>query len=84
MKQEIDEPIIKYHQQRLQNERKYCKFEKLGQKEQTIEEDLIQFRLIEGVYNISHRYNIMEQLHIGNMSSNTCRDFIQQLELIQK
>ena len=67
MKQEIDEPIIKYLH-RLRNASRYCKFEKLGQEEQTIEEDLIQSRLIEGVYNASHRYKIMEQLQIGNMS----------------
>ena len=34
--------------------------------EQTIEEDLIQLRLIEGMYNASHRYKIMEQLQIRN------------------
>ena len=79
MKQEIDEPIIRYL--RLRNANRYCKFEKLGQEEQTIEEDL---RLIEGMYNALHRYKIMEQLPIGNMSLNTCIDFIQQQELIQK
>ena len=40
MKQETDEPIIKY-QHRLLNASSYCEFEKLGQKEQNIEEDLI-------------------------------------------
>ena len=75
MKQEIDEPIIKYLH-RLRNASKYCEFEKLGQKEQTIEEDLIQLKLIEGMYNASHRYEIMEQLQIGNMSLNTCSDFL--------
>ena len=39
MKQEIDEPIIKYLH-RLRNASRYCEPEKLGQ-EQTIEEDLI-------------------------------------------
>ena len=43
-----------------------------------IEEDLIQLRLIEGVYNASHQYKIMEQLQIGNISLNTCIDFLQQ------
>lgn len=80
LKQEIDEPIIKYLH-RLRNASRYCEFEKLGQ---TIEEDLIQLRLIEGMCNASHRYKIMEQLQIGNMSLNTCIDFIQQQELIQK
>ena len=48
MKQEIDKPIIKYlHHQ--ENACRYCEFEKLGQEEQTIEEDLIQLRLIEGI-----------------------------------
>ena len=45
---------------------------------------LIQLRLIEGMYNTSNRYKIMEQLQIGNMSLNTCIDFIQLQELIQK
>ena len=45
MKQEFDEPIIKYLHC-LRNTSRYCKFEKLGQKEQTIEEDFIQLRLI--------------------------------------
>ena len=40
MKQEIDEPIIKYLH-RLRNASRFCEFEKLGQEEQTIEEDLI-------------------------------------------
>ena len=34
--------------------------------------------------NASHRYKIMEQLQIGNMSLNTCIDFIQQRESIKK
>ena len=56
---------------------------KIGQ-EQLIEEDFIQLRLIEGMYNASPRYKIMEQLQIGNMSLNTRIDFMQQKELIQK
>ena len=48
MKQEINEPIIKYLH-RLRNASRYCEFEKLGQEELTIEEDLIQLRLIEGM-----------------------------------
>ena len=37
------------------------------------------------MYDALHRYKIMEQLQIGNMSLNTCIDFIlQQQELIQK
>ena len=36
------------------------------------------------MYNASHRYKILEQLQKGNMSLNTCIDFIQQQELIQK
>ena len=83
MKQEIDELIIKYLH-RLRNAGRYCEFEKLGQEELRIEEDLIQLMLIEVMYNASHRYKIMEQLQIGNMSLNTCIDFIQQQELIQK
>ena len=82
MKQEIDKPIIKYLHH-LRNVSRYCKFEKLRQGEQPIREYLIQLRLIEGMYNASHLYKIMEQLQIGNMSLNTCIDFIQQ-ELIQK
>ena len=82
MKQEIDEPIIKYLHC-LRNVSRYCEFEKLGQEEQTTEVDLIQLRLIEGMYNASHLYKIMEQLQIGNMSLNTSIDFIQQQKLIQ-
>ena len=81
--QEIDEPIIKYlHRQR--NASKYREFEKLVQEKQTIEEDLIRSRLIEGMHNQSHRYKIMEQQQIRTMSLNTCIYFIQQQELIQK
>ena len=82
MKQEIDEQIIK-HLHSLRNASKYCEFEKLGQEDKTIEEDLIWLSLIEGIYNASHRYKIMEQLQIQNMSLNTCID-LQQQELIQK
>ena len=53
MKHEIDEPIIKYLHC-LQNECRYCKFEKLGQEEQMVKEDLIQSRLIEGMHKASH------------------------------
>ena len=63
MKQESDKPILKYLH-RLRNASWYCKFEKLEQEEQMIEEDLIQLSLIEGIYNASHRYKIMEQLQI--------------------
>ena len=73
MNQEIDEPIIKYLHYK-QNARRYCEFEKLEQEWQTIEGDLIKLRVIEGIYNASHRYKVMEQLHIGNMSLNTCID----------
>ena len=83
MKQEIDEPIIKYPH-RLRNASRYCQFEKLGQEEQTTEEDLIQLRLIEEMYNASHQYKMMEQIQIGDRSLNTCIDFILQEELIQK
>ena len=83
MNQEIDEPIINYlHRQR--NASKYCEFEKLGPEERTIEENLMQLMLIEGIYNASHWYKIIEQLQIGNISLNTCIDFIQQQKLIQK
>ena len=52
MKQEIDKQIIKYLDH-LRNASRYCEFEKLGQEEQTIEEDLIQLKLIKGMYNAS-------------------------------
>ena len=83
MKQEIDEQIIKcqYH---LRNSIRYCVFEKLRQEKQRIEEKLTQSRLIDGMYNASHRHKIIEQLQIGNMSLNICIDYIQQQELIQK
>ena len=64
-KQEINKPNIKYLHC-LQNVSRYCEFEKLGQEEQMIEEDVIQLRLTEGMYNASHQYKIMEQLQIGN------------------
>ena len=50
MKQEIDEPTIKYLHW-LRTASRYSEFENLGQEEQTIGEDLIQLRLIEGMYN---------------------------------
>ena len=83
MKQEIDELIIKYRHC-LRNASRYCEFEKHGQEEQTIEEDLMQLRLIEDIYNASYWCKIMEQLQIGNMSLNTCIEFIQQQDLIQE
>ena len=33
---------------------------KTWKEEQTIEEDLIQLSLIEGMYNASHRYKVMQ------------------------
>ena len=50
IKQEIDQPIIKYLHH-LRNASRYCELEKLKQEEQTIEEDLIQLRLIGGMYS---------------------------------
>ena len=44
MKQEIDEPIMKYLHS-LRNVSRYCEFKKLGLEEHTIEEDLIQFKI---------------------------------------
>ena len=82
MKQETEEPIIKYLH-RLWNASRYCEFEKREQEEETIEEDLIQLSLNEGKYNAPHRY-IMQQLQIRNMSLNNWIDFIQQQELIEK
>ena len=43
MKEEIDEPILKYIYP-LRNTNRYCEFEKLGQEEQSIEENLIKFK----------------------------------------
>ena len=83
MKQVIFEPIIKYCRH-LRNASRYCEFEKLGQEEQTIEEDLIQLRWIEGMNNASDQCTVMEPLQIGNMSLNTCNESIYQQELIQK
>ena len=40
----------------------YYEFEELGQENQTTEVDIIRLRLIEGMYDASHRYKIMEQL----------------------
>ena len=68
----------------LRNASEYCEFEKLGQEDQTIEEDLIQLRLTERKYNASHWYKIKEQRQIGNMSLNICIEFIQQQELRKK
>ena len=36
------------------------------------------------MYNAPHRYKIMEQLQIENMSLNICIDFMQKQELVQK
>ena len=60
MRQEIVEPIIKYLHC-LRNASRYCAFEKLGQEEQSIEEDLIQLRLMEVMDNALHVYEIMKQ-----------------------
>ena len=81
MKQEVDEPIIKYLH-RLKSASKYCEFEKLGTEEQTTEKELIQLRLIEGMQNSAHRYKLMEQLQLTNMPLNMCIEFLQQQELI--
>ena len=82
-KQEHGEPIIKYLH-RIKHASRYCEFEKLGQQDQTIEEELIQLRLIEGMCNLSHRCKLLEQLQLGDMSLNACVEFIQQQELIEK
>ena len=47
-KQEYGEPIIKYLH-RIKHASRFCEFEKLGQQDQTIEEELIQLRSREGM-----------------------------------
>lgn len=44
----------------------------------------IQVRLIKGIYNTPHKYNMLEQLLLSKMSPNSCVDIIQEQELIKK
>lgn len=60
-KQELNEMIIQYIN-KLQEASRFCDFEKLGAGEMTIEDKLIQLRLIE----------ILEHLQLSKMSLDVC------------
>lgn len=49
-----------------------------------VEEELIQQRLIEGMYNNSQRCKMLGQLQLSKMPLNSCVNFIQLHELIKK
>lgn len=49
----------------------------------SIEEELIELRLIDCMHNISRRYKMLEQLQLSKLTLNSCVNFIQQ-ELMKK
>lgn len=50
---------MRYHH-RLREDRRLCKFEKIGFQDLTIDNELIQIHLIEGTADIIHKYNIVK------------------------
>lgn len=49
-----------------------------------MEKELIVLRLIEGMFGISCKRNILERLQAHNMNLEACVEFLQQLGFIQK
>ena len=82
-RQDPNESIIQYVH-RLKVASKYCEFEKLGSEDMTTEDELILLRLIEGLYDKSHKHKIMERLQISNLNLEASIEFAQQLELIEE
>lgn len=83
VKQKPDGSIIQYLYG-LREASRFYKFEKLKTQDLTIEEELIQLRLIEGMVDISHKYEILEKLEQNNWPLTAGVEVIQYLELVIK
>jgi len=83
LKQNVNECVQSFVE-RLRQAARYCEFEKLGENDQTAEDDLIQMTLIDGLSHSEQRIKTLEFLQAGNPKLGACVDFIRQLELIGK
>ena len=50
----------------------------------TTEDELIMLRLIEGIHDPAFKHKLLETLQSVNLTVETCIEFVQQQELIQK
>ncbi|XP_012566138.1 uncharacterized protein LOC105850199 [Hydra vulgaris] len=82
LKQQNNENIVSYAQ-RLREASRFCNIEKLGRDGQSVEDDLIQMRLIDGLQSSDQRVKDLEMIQSGESPKlGACNDFIRQLEQI--
>lgn len=63
IKQKQAESIMQYLH-RLREASRFCEFEKLGTRDFTIEDELVQLKLIEDIADTFHKYKILELITI--------------------
>ena len=83
LRQGKNEPVVSYLQ-RLRTAARFCDFEKIGQKGQSAEDDLVQMRLIDGLENSEQRTKALENFQTEEPKLSSCVNFIQQLEMISQ
>lgn len=69
--------------ERLRQAAKFCEFDKLGSDGQSIEDDLIQMTLIDGLCHTDQRIKTLEFLQSGSPKLAPSVDFVRQLEMIE-
>ena len=80
---------ISDYAQRLRRAAQFCEFNNLGTAEakQTSEDELLQMRLVDGLYNKQHKIKLLEFFQTSatnDMILEACVQFVQQLEIIEK
>ena len=80
---------ISDYAQRLRKAAQFCEFNNLGTAEasQTSEDELLQMRLVDGLYNKQHKVKLLEFFQTSatnDMILEACVQFVQQLEIIEK
>jgi len=79
-----DSECVQSYVERLRQAARFCDFQKLGDEGQTIEDDMIQMTLIDGLREPEQRIKTLEFLQSGNPKVGACIDFVRQLELIKR
>jgi len=81
LRQEATESVQLYAE-RLRQTARFCEFDKLGTEGQSIEDDLVQMRVIDGLFRTEQRVKTLEYLQSGSPKLYACVDFVRQLEMI--
>ena len=81
LRQEATESVQLYAE-RLRQTARFCEFDKLGTEGQSIEDNLVQMRVIDGLFRAEQRVKTLEFLQSGSPKLSACVDFVRQLEMI--